>query len=255
MRYPPVLRGARAAVAFLTRLPAGGFPYTPDDLRWATAWFPLIGLGVGALMLGGWLLAAPLGAGTAAALVVALGVLVTGALHEDGLADTADALGGAADRERALEILKDPRVGAFGTVAIVLSILLRVTLLATVGPLAPVAILLGQCVSRAPPVWQLAILPYVSLPATAKSTAFTRAAGPQAAVATLWPTALLLALLEVDVLEVADAVGVVAVALGAGATTGAWFHRRLGGVTGDLLGATQQVTEIAVLMTLAFLWR
>lgn len=251
---PPAVRGARAAVALLTRLPVGGFPYTPDDLRWATAWLPLVGLGIGIPMVIAAILAAPLGAGTAAALAVALGVLVTGALHEDGLADTADALGGTPDRARALEILKDPRVGTFGAAAIALSILLRVTLLATVGALAPVAILLGQCASRTPPVWQLAILPYVSPATAAKSAAFTGAAGTQAAVAAVWPIALLLVLLGIELLDLADVISIVAVTLGAGTLTGAWYRKRLGGVTGDLLGATQQVTEIAILMTLAFRW-
>ena len=250
----PAVRGARAAVGFLTRIPVGGFPYTSDDLRWGTAWFPLVGLGIGVLMVGVWLLSTPLGSGTAAALVVAVGVFATGALHEDGLADTADALGGATDRANAQEILKDPRVGSYGVVAVVLSILLRVTLLATVGPLAPVAILLGQCVSRAAPVWQLTVLPYVSQTGAAKSAAFADAGGPQAAVAALWPTALLLALLRLDLLAPVDLIAVVAVTAAVGLSTGAWYRARLGGVTGDLLGATQQVTEIGVLMVLAFSW-
>ena len=118
---PPQLRGIRAAFVFMTRLPLGGFPYRAADWRWANAYFPLVGMVVGALASATWLLCAPLGTWPAALAAVTASVLVTGAFHEDGLADSADALGGGIDeRERVLEILKDSRLGTYGTTALVL---------------------------------------------------------------------------------------------------------------------------------------
>jgi len=128
----PELRGVRAAFVFLTRLPLGGHPYSAADRAWSAAHFPLVGVVVGGLTA----LALRLlwGVGPIAAVLLAFGVqlLITGAFHEDGLADTADALGGASTRERALEILKDSRVGTFGASALVISIVGRAALLATI---------------------------------------------------------------------------------------------------------------------------
>src|SRR5438045_786510 len=112
-----VVRGLRAAIVFLTRVPAGGFPYREPEWRWAPAWFPLVGAGVGAVAGGVAWLAAGAGSLVAGALAVIASLLVTGAFHEDGLADTADALGGAYDREKLFAILKDSRIGSFGGAA------------------------------------------------------------------------------------------------------------------------------------------
>ena len=141
---PPWLRGVRAAATFLTRVPVGGFPYRDDDWRWASAHFPLIGAAVGAIgALVCWL-ALPVSPQVAGGLAVAATVLVTGGFHEDGLADSADALGGGFDRVRVLQILKDSRIGAFGGLAIALSILLRVALLAALAARAPIALVVAH---------------------------------------------------------------------------------------------------------------
>ncbi|PZF79116.1 adenosylcobinamide-GDP ribazoletransferase, partial [Jiangella anatolica] len=126
-----MIAGLRAAVAFLTRLPVGS---SPAPLDRAGAWFPLVGLLVGSVGLGVWWvadgLAGPLVAAVAAVLAT---VIVTGALHEDGLADTADGLWGGSTRERRLEIMRDSRLGTYGALALAGDLLLRVAVLATAG--------------------------------------------------------------------------------------------------------------------------
>jgi adenosylcobinamide-GDP ribazoletransferase len=245
------LRGARAAVVFLTRLPAGGFPYRASEWRWAAGWFPLVGALVGALAAAVFAISRAAGGLAAAALAVIAALLVTGALHEDGLADSADALGGAPDRERLFAILKDSRIGAFGAVALTMSLVLRVALLARLDAAAPLALVLVSAWSRTSPVWLMASLPYVTPVERARSRPLLAAGRAQAVFATL--TALLLTAAAVlrgplgwRAAALAAAV-VVVLALGAAR----YFRRRAGGITGDFLGATQQVTECGLLLALA----
>jgi adenosylcobinamide-GDP ribazoletransferase len=246
-----VSRAARAAFVFLTRIPVGGHPYTADEWRWAPAYFPLVGLVVGGLLAALDVALAPLGATADATLVVAASLLLTGALHEDGLADTSDAMGGGFERQRVLEILKDSRIGAFGACALIVSVVVRVGLLAELGRGALWALPLVGCAARVAPVWQLIALPHVS-PQNAKSRDFAAVKWPQAIAATMW------------------LVGSSAIAVGAGAvsphrmialaallatTTAftAWrYARRIGGLTGDFLGATEQVCEVAGYAVLAW---
>jgi adenosylcobinamide-GDP ribazoletransferase len=247
--WPP-LRAIRAGITFLTRIPVGGFPYHPDDWRWVSGHFPLIGAGLGALLAALWCGVAGLGAAPAAALVLSASLLLTGAFHEDGLADTADALGGAYDRARVLEILKDSRIGAFGGAALAMTLLTRCALLAALGPRAPLALIVSEAASRLPPVVLMALLPYATDDARAKSRQINRGGWPQAALATAWTAALLGGLGvcgQLSVIAVAAIVGGIAVA---GAVAGWRFARRVGGVTGDFLGATQQVAVVAVLIAL-----
>src|SRR5687768_15775709 len=122
-----VASGLRAACMLLTRLPVGRSPIPAEARRWGAAFFPLVGLGLG--LLGAALLMAlepRLGTRLAAAIAIAALLLVTGALHEDGLADTADALGGAQDRDRLFAILKDSRLGTYGVLALCLSMFVRI---------------------------------------------------------------------------------------------------------------------------------
>ena len=179
-----VLRGARAAFVFLTRLPVGGFPYTREEWRWASAWFPFVGLVLGALCAAVWALVAPLGPWVAAMTVLVVSILLTGAFHEDGLADTADALGGAYDREKVFVILKDSRIGAFGALALVISIAFRLVLLAGLGSAAPVALVLAHSLARVGPVWLMVALPYVSGEG-ARNRQVARAGTSQAVMATV----------------------------------------------------------------------
>jgi adenosylcobinamide-GDP ribazoletransferase len=245
------VRGVRAAFVFLTRVPVGGFPYTDDEWRWAPAHFPIVGLVLGGLAgcvdrallpLGG--LAAALGA-------IGASLLLTGAFHEDGLADTCDALGGAFDREKILLILKDSRIGAFGACALVLSIAGRAALLARLGPDAAWALPLVGTVARLGPVWQIAALPYVTS-AASRSRGVARARATQAWVATVWTASVGLAAAatrHIAAARVAAAFAAVAVVT---LLTGWRYVRRLGGFTGDFLGATEQLCELAAYGALAW---
>lgn len=246
----PFFRGMRASLVFLTRIPVGGFPYTRADWQWSSAHFPFAGLIVGAVMALTWVLVAPAGPWVAACVVVAAGMLTTGAFHEDGLADTADALGGAYDRERLFVILKDSRIGSFGAAALGIVLLLRVALLARLSSVAVPAIVVSQCVARMPPIWLMTALPYVTLDEHAKSRTVARASAAQALVATTW--ALLAIAFGVRFgLSLGAVAAAVLAMLVATIVCGARFRVRAGGITGDFLGATEQVCECVFLLALA----
>lgn len=249
---PAALRGCRAAFIFLTRIPVGGFPYTPLEWRWSTAWFPFVGAVLGIAMAGAFVLFRPTGAVPAAIVVVMFGAMLTGAFHEDGLADTADAMGGAFDREKLFTILKDSRVGSFGALALILVVLLRVALLAELDARAPFALVLSQCAARTPPIWLMAALPYATRDAEAKSRQVSRARPTQALVATLWPLLVVGAALATGRLSAGEALALPLVAAGVAAMCAWRFLVRAGGITGDFLGATQQLQDCAILMVLVW---
>ena len=121
------------ATAVLTRLPVGVVPTAEGEIAAAGWAFPLVGAGIGAIAALAFLAAELVGCGSAPAalLAVAAGLAVTGAFHEDGLADTADGFGGGRSRDEKLAIMRDSRHGSFGIIALVLSIVLRATALAT----------------------------------------------------------------------------------------------------------------------------
>src|SRR6188768_1753104 len=183
---PPPVRGMRAAFVFFSRLPFGGFPYRKADWKWAAAHAPFVGLVLGGALGQLERLLLPLGPLSAAVLVIAASLLLTGAFHEDGLADTSDALGGGYDAERVQLILKDSRIGSFGGAALVVSIAGRAALLARLEQSVVWAFPLVFCAARVGPVWLMAALPYVTAEQGAKSRDLTRAGFPQAAVASAW---------------------------------------------------------------------
>ena len=157
---PAWLHAFRASFTFLTRIPVGGFPYPPKTWEWISIWFPLVGGLLGAMYAAIWMGLDGHSDPTRAIIVVTIGLLVTGGFHEDGLSDSVDALGGAYDRENVMRILKDSRVGAFGALALIVAVMLKVSLLVDLGVLAPVGLVLGQSLSRALPVMQLGLQPY-----------------------------------------------------------------------------------------------
>lgn len=250
---PPPVRAVRAAFIFFTRVPLGGFPYRKADWKWAAAHAPFVGLVLGGVL--GLLERAllPLGALPAALLVVGVSMLLTGAFHEDGLADTSDALGGARDPARVLAILKDSRIGSFGGAALVVSIAGRAALLAELGGAVVWAFPLAWCAARVGPVWLMAVLPYVTAEDGAKSRDLTRAGVAQALVASAW-LALATSALVVTGHFVWGRVVVLALAVAAvTALTGWRYVVRVRGITGDFLGATEQLCELAAFAILA--WR
>ncbi len=245
------------ALVFLTRFPAGGrlggghgqsqgqgMPAL-SEACWAFAPVGLLVGGVAGLAL--WLAAAadlhPLACALAA---IAAQVLVTGALHEDGLADVTDGFGAGRDRARTLEIMRDPRVGSFGVLALVFSVGLRAALLAGVpGPgWACATLVAAGAFSRA----AMPVLMYV-LPA-ARADGLAKGAGRPSAGTVELGLAIGVLALYVLLPALAATLGIVFAALAV-----AWLawraDRRLGGQTGDVLGAAQQLAEIAVLMAAA----
>ena len=247
------------ALQFFTRIPVTGrlaawVGYSPDMLRASAAHLPGVGWLVGLLAALGFALMRMLlpdvpGAALVAALAsTALTVMLTGALHEDGLADVADGLGGAQERARALEIMKDSRIGAFGVLALVLALLLKVALLVMLDSLDPwlacAGLLAAHVGSRFFPLLLIGLLPYVGDAERSKSRPLAGAISlGQLLAAGLW---LLLALALVQ--AAFDDLLWLWPLLGAGLAW-AWmwrlFARRLQGFTGDCLGATQQVCELA----------
>ncbi|GAB4198490.1 MAG: adenosylcobinamide-GDP ribazoletransferase [Sandaracinaceae bacterium] len=247
----PWIRGARAAFVFLTRIPVGGFPYSNDDFRWANAYFPFVGAVLGAFAGLAMMAFASAGAPAAATVSVALSMMLTGAFHEDGLADTADALGGAFDREKLFAILKDSRVGSFGAAALFCALALRVALLARLEHEALLACVLAGSLARTPPVWMIATIPYITSDAESRSRQLTRGGKQQAAWATIMAAGVAAGALVLGDLGWQRLVAT-AVALAVSATFCAWrFVVRAGGITGDFLGATEQIGECVVLLVLA----
>jgi len=260
-------------VQFFTRIPVTGrladwVGFSPAMLRASAAHFPGVGVLVGALVAGfsALLLMAlpPTGSAplVAAALGTALGVLITGAFHEDGLADVADGLGGSHDRNRALEIMKDSRVGAFGAIAVVLALLCKVALLTLLGdvsaPLMVAALFAAHVVSRTWPLLTIRLMPHVGDAAGSKSKPLADQISAGALFAGLLWCFSALALVvyaqnatEVIAIDVAleglllALLNAVVMSAIAWAWMARWFWRRLGGFTGDCLGATQQVCELA----------
>jgi adenosylcobinamide-GDP ribazoletransferase len=258
------------AVQFFTRIPVAGrlaawVGYSPEMLRASAAHFPGVGVLVGALVavLTAGLLAflpqtSPLSILVAAVLGTVFSVMLTGAFHEDGLADIADGLGGSLNRERALEIMKDSRVGAFGAIAVTLVLLAKVSLLALMGDVDPQAMVVGvflaHVVSRFLPLLLIRLLPHVGDLAGSKSKPLAdQISGISLFIAFLW---LLLAVAIVFAAYVAiDLIAIFAAGMFAAgiAFLYMWrlFAKRLQGFTGDCLGATQQVCEVAFYFGLA----
>ncbi len=237
------LRALRVASSFLTRLPVGGGEVGEAELADSTAWYPLVGLLVGGLLgLAGWALSLLLPAPVAAGLVLVLGLLLTGALHEDGLGDTADGLGGGWTPERALEIMRDSRIGAYGSVTVSTALILRFSLLSAIEPeLWLVALPVAHGLGRWTSVALLLGLPYAR--SEGKAGPMIRGIGPvHGALASLTVVAGLaaVALLQGPLL----AAGLAGATLVLAGLAGLWFRRKVGGVTGDLLGAVVVVAEL-----------
>jgi adenosylcobinamide-GDP ribazoletransferase len=266
------------AIQFFTRLPITGrlalwVGYSPEMLRASVGHFPAVGYLVGAVAALVWLGVmwatpptphAPL---LAAALSTVATLWLTGGFHEDGLADVADGLGGHVSRERALDIMKDSRIGAYGAMALVMMLLTKVSVLAVLGTVlpaqTPVVMWLAHIVSRTCPLLTIRSLPHVGDAAGSKSKPLAdQVSGRSLAVAGLWLLlALSLYLLAVDAINFDNLNNFdIARALlmgGLGALLG-WFwvwhllKKRLGGFTGDGLGTTQQLAEAGFL--LGVLW-
>ena len=235
------MRTAAVAFAFLTRLPVPPVAPRAGDLRRASALFPLVGLVVATLAVAARALAEPVW-GPAAATVAGVftAVAVTGAFHEDGLADTADGLWGGWAPEQRLTIMRDSRLGTYGTIALLGLFSARIALLVGVSLEAfAVAMVCGHVLGRAAPVVLVRLAPAVpdgsaediagplTVPGMVTAGTVTLAAPLVAAGVAALPALLVAALVTLAAARL--------------------FRRRLGGVTGDTLGATTVIVEVCVI--------
>jgi adenosylcobinamide-GDP ribazoletransferase len=240
-------RAAAAAICFLTRVPLGGrVVLGPEDVGRGAAFFPLVGAGIGALAgVVATTLDGHLSPVLAAVLAVAVETLVTGAIHLDALADTADGLG-ARTRERALAVMREPTIGAFGATALALDLLVKTAAIAAIagGPDAIPVLAAAFGLSRAAPVALAWALPYARA-AGGTGLALTNAAAG-------WPAAGIAVALAGTIAALGvRGVWLAAAALAAVALVGLVARRRLGGVTGDVLGAGVELTVLFTLIAAA----
>lgn len=238
------------ALQFLTRIPVPGpVPYSDDLMVRSAKYYPAVGAFVGllsgsVLWLGSWIWPSEL----AVLLAMAVGVLVTGALHEDGLADMADGLGAAHDRDKALSIMRDPRLGSYGGITLMGVLALKAAALMALSPShAALALVLGHGVGRMASVHVIATTTYARSDAAKFPAPQVTSDGYRVALATA------LGLLILGIMgfglwaSVLGFIGCVALAQAMRAI----FVRRLGGHTGDCLGATQQMGELGLYLGLA----
>jgi len=238
------------ALQFFTRVPIPAWVgYEPAWMHASARYYPAVGLVAGAwgALVGG--LAAQLWPlPVAVGLSMAATVWMTGGFHEDGLADTCDGLGGTVSRERALTIMKDSRLGTYGALGLVGVLGLKAAALyglAVNGPATLVLLVWAHAVSRVVPVVLLRALPYAGDLEHAKAKPMAQQVSTAGLVAVLlWAlgcTALAAWALADPRWLVGALLGLVGMAL----WCGRWFWRRLGGYTGDTLGASQQLCELA----------
>jgi len=242
-----LLQDIPVALVLLTRLPLPRLPDRAFDSQSRAGWaFPLAGVAVAlpACAIAGLALAAGVGAGAAAGLLLGTQILVTGALHEDGLADTADGLWGGFTRTRRLEIMKDSHIGTYGVLALILSLGLRwIALSGLLAAGAFGAVIASAALSRAfLPVLMTALPP-------ARTAGLSHSVGvPGYLVSGL---ALVLGL-AIALLGAGPAVLIPAlVAVVAIAGFACLARVKIGGQTGDILGAAQQIGEISLLLGLS----
>ena len=240
------------AVQFLTRLPVpGDLPFSDDLLIRATRYYPLVGavvgvIGAGVLFFASLVLPMPV----AVLLSMAATILATGAFHEDGLADSADGLGGGMTRERALEIMRDSRIGTYGAVTLGMVLALKASVLAGLGTAdAIVGLIVAHVISRA-----------ASVHIVAKDS-YAREVGAKFVAPTIAPdgyhfamgTAGVAALAALFWFGLGAVICALAVAIVAGGVFRAMMMGKLGGYTGDGLGAVQQLSEVGFYLGLALL--
>jgi len=259
------------ALGFFTRIPVPAWvPWSAERMNHAARYFALVGWVVGAVGALGYLaLAWLLPPAVAVILSMALTIRLTGAFHEDGFADSCDGLGGGWDKAQILAIMKDSRIGSYGTIGVVLMLLAKAAALvelasptapgALAGTAAPaqmaasvtqgvgvaLALLVAHPLSRLAATVVMHRLPYVRSDDSTKSAAVARPLAPAELA-----LAAACGLLPLLLLPPASALGALLAAAAVTVWTARLFLRRLGGYTGDLLGATQQASELAIYLGL-----
>ncbi|MGQ0699791.1 MAG: adenosylcobinamide-GDP ribazoletransferase [Panacagrimonas sp.] len=247
------LRRALIAVGYFTRIPIPAWVgWSAFELNRSARYFPLVGAGVGlvgATVLG--LASLVLPATLAVVLSMIATIVLTGAFHEDGLADAADGFGGGYEPQRVLSIMQDSRIGSFAAVALSLVLLAKFSALVSllgmgIGTAATV-LAVAHAASRAGALGVMAALPHVRAEDSSKAKPVAEGIGPAE-----WGTGILLGLLPLALAVVLDRTspGSAALALAAAVVVpvlaARYYRRRIGGYTGDCLGATQQASELAI---------
>ena len=224
------------AVSLLTRLRTRGGADTARAIPWMPVVGGLVGASVALVYAGARAVMTPL---VAASLAIGIGILITGALHEDGLADVADAFGARVPRERAIEVMRDPHHGTYGILALVVSVVARVAALAALGPWAAIAALpAAHALGRAAAGLAMSRLPV----AEGSNLGASYKARREAALTGLFiAVAISIALLGIWSVAAIGATSVAAVVVGLLAM------QKIGGFNGDVLGAIEQLAEIGIL--------
>ncbi len=242
------------ALGFFTRIPVPNFTdFQESDLNHSTKYFPLVGMIVGAVGAGFFALSAQFLPQTIAVLIsMASTIYLTGAFHEDGLADSADGLGGGWQREQILTIMQDSRLGTYGAAALFLALFAKFQLLNSLnGFLVPFALVAGHSLSRLAAVYVIASLTYTKPAGKAKPLA-TAINGKDLMLATVFgllPFLLIIALLVANNHALEISLKFILMTLVPVLLSWFWWRQKiqkwLGGYTGDCLGAMQQITELA----------
>jgi adenosylcobinamide-GDP ribazoletransferase len=242
------MKGLRRALSFLTRLPIQSEELTSVELARSIPWFPVAGIFIGGLV------AVVYGLGVqglppslSATLAVFIGAAVTGGFHEDGLGDTFDALGGGWSSDQMLEIMKDSRQGTFGVLAIVGSMFVRVVALAELSTSIGIwTLVLAHVLARGAVVGVMVLSTPVAT--NGLGAAYARELHRPSGIASTLVTAF--AALAIWGINGVVVVGVVIVVVGLFMV---WVHNKIGGYTGDILGAAEQFGEMAIMVTAVFM--
>jgi adenosylcobinamide-GDP ribazoletransferase len=249
------------ALEFFTRIPVPHYAYFQEsDLNYSAKYFPLIGIIIGLIGAGVFVVSAKfLPKQIAVLLSMASTIYVTGAFHEDGLADSADGLGGGYQREQILTIMQDSRLGTYGAVALFLMLLTKFYALNSLsGYFVPVALIAGHALSRLCAVWVMATLSYAKPKGKAKPLA-TKISLGALCLANVFGCLPFLGIITLFMFSQRSVQLVNFIPMTIIPTFFAWLWWRqkmkywLGGYTGDTLGATQQITELVFYLGLV-LW-
>jgi adenosylcobinamide-GDP ribazoletransferase len=237
------------AISFLTILPViDQRPASEETVAASFAWFPIVGFLIGLALAGeDWLLAHVFAQVIRSVLIIVSLTVITGAVHLDGLADTADALGAGRDRERALDILRDSRVGTFGASAIFFDLALKILALSTLaGNRRYAAMIIAPMLAR----WAMLLvargLPYLRASGSGSTLLRGTFSAARTAVVAIFTIIVMLILGALRPIALAAAVAIAIVF-----TMRSFYRRWLGGLTGDLIGACGELVEVAVLITMA----
>ncbi|WP_251262626.1 adenosylcobinamide-GDP ribazoletransferase [Echinimonas agarilytica] len=238
------------ALAFLTRIPIpASVPFSEPRLNQANRYFALVGTLIGAISASIFLISHTLfSIEVAVVMAMIASLMTTGVFHEDGLADSADGLGGGLTIERKLAIMKDSRIGSYGSAALMMALLMKFAVLSSI-PQVVVALIVGHTLSRAVAASLIGAMPYVSESDGSKSKPLANTQS-QTDVWFLVVTCAAILLW----LPIVHALALVAMCMCVRQMAKIYLSRQIGGYTGDTLGACQQVAELACYLCFALPW-